>query len=314
MKILCIGNIAYDCTVSGKEFIKEGVRNSYDNVKFNTGGPTSNAASVLAKYGDEVDFYGQVGNDANGKRALEEMASEGINIENVNVSDNVMTPFSYVIINETNATRTICSMRSKSDYNCPQIEKINYQKGYDYILTDGKYPKDALKLMINNPHAISIIDAGRVNEGIKLLCHYVDYLICSEDFANDMTGLTINGDYQNDCNVYKQLQNIFSQAKITITVGAKGYIYAENGQIITKPAYEPEEPTVDTNAAGDIFHGAFTHAIANGYTYEESLEFANVTASLSTTRRGGRASIPDLNEVEESLLNNNHSFTRSLKK
>ena len=132
-----------------------------------------------------------------------------------------------------------------------------------------------------------------------MLCKYVKYLICSEDFANEVTGMTITDDYEDICKVYRKLRNLYPYAKITITIGAKGYIYEEDGIILVKPAYQPEEKTIDTNCAGDIFHGAFTHAISNGYSYKDSLEFANITASISTTRRGGRTSVPELEEVEE---------------
>ena len=65
------------------------------------------------------------------------------------------------------------------------------------------------------------------------------------------------------------------------------------------PAYNPTEPIIETTGAGDIFHGAFTHAIANGYSFHESLEFANITASLSTTKKGARYSCPSLKTVLE---------------
>ena len=94
------------------------------------------------------------------------------------------------------------------------------------------------------------------------------------------------------------MREIFKDAKgITITVGDRGYICEKDGQVITNPAYDSGMKVVDTNAAGDIFHGAFTYALANGYDYYEGLEFANVTASLSTTKSGGRKSIPEYEEV-----------------
>lgn len=70
MKIACIGNTTYDCIVSGDTFLKEGLRNSFDNAIFSIGGPTSNAASVLTRFGNNVDFYGQIGNDENGKKFI----------------------------------------------------------------------------------------------------------------------------------------------------------------------------------------------------------------------------------------------------
>ena len=82
IKIACIGNATFDMTVSGKEFIKEGLRNSYTNATFTAGGPASTAASVISKFGGNVDFYGQIGNDVNGRFVYEEMLKENIDLKN----------------------------------------------------------------------------------------------------------------------------------------------------------------------------------------------------------------------------------------
>lgn len=300
MKIACMGNIVLDETVTCDEFIVEGEKHSFDNATFITGGPASTAASVLARFYNNVDFYGQIGNDSYGKTVYEEMYSENINLKHVNISNEIMTPSSFVIV--TKEKRTILSVRSPRDFKNPTIDNIEYEKGYDFILTDGKYTEEAKILIDKNPNAVSIIDAGRVNPKMIELCKHIDYIICSEEFANKVTDSKINGDYENDSRIYRQLQKEFKKAKgIVITVGSRGYICEKDNEVVNFPAYDPGMETIDTNGAGDIFHGAFTHALANGYDYYDSLKFANITAAISTTRRGGRKSCPKLYEVEEAM-------------
>lgn len=302
MHIACIGNIVYDYTVSSDKFLKEGVKTSFTNPVFSAGGPASTAASVITKFGNKVDFYGRIGNDEPGKYVYRKMLSENIDLRHVNISNEVSTPFSFVMLNTSNSTRTIATVRSKDDLNNPKIGNVTYETGYDYILTDGKYVEDTINLIDANPNAISIIDAGRVNKGVLELCNKVDYIICSEDFATELTGCKITDDYNNNMMVYYTLKGMFKNAKgITITIGSRGYICEKDGQVVINPAYKSGLPVVDTNCAGDIYHGAFTYAMANGYDYHESLEFANVTASLSTAKTGGRDSVPELEDVEKAL-------------
>lgn len=302
MKVACIGNIVYDCTVSSDSFPKEGMKSSYYDVLFNTGGPASNAASVVARFGSYVDFYGQIGKDTNGEYVYREMLSEGIHLDHVNKSDSVMTPFGFIVINTSTNTRTIYSLRSKVDFINSKIEKVDFSNDYDVILTDGKYVEDSINLIKKNRNAISVIDAGRVNDGILKLCKYIDYIICSEEFANNLTHSTLDDDYDNNARIYQKLKSLYPNAKgITITVGSKGYICEKDSEVTMFPAYDSGQKTIDTNGAGDIFHGAFTYAISNGYNYYDALEFANITASISTTRRGGRYSCPDLCEVKEAM-------------
>lgn len=303
MKIACIGNITYDVTVIGQNFIKEGGKSSFSNATFTVGGPASNAASVISKFNQDnksiIDFYGQIGDDTNGKFVYKQLVEENINMKHINIKSNFLTPFSFIIANKSNSTRTICSLRSPDDFNKPNIESIDYDKNYDYILTDGKYVDNTIELIKRNPQAVTIIDAGRVNDGVLKLCNIVDYVVCSDEFASNLTGIEM-GTEENDFIVYNKLKRMFKNTKgITITVGSRGYICEHGEQIVLNPAFVLDKPAIDTNGAGDIFHGAFTHALANGYSYHDSLKFANITAALSTTKVGGRKSCPELSEVEK---------------
>lgn len=305
MQIACIGNAVYDFTVSANDFVVEGVRNSFDNATYSAGGPASNAASVISKFGREVDFYGRIGNDETGKYVYNKMALENIDLKHLIVSKDIMTPFSFVILNTSKSTRTIFTVRAKSDYKNAKIGINSYGTNYDYILTDGKYVEDTINLIKANPKAKTIIDAGRVNDGILKLCNMIDYIICSEDFANAVTGCEINNDYQNNVMVFQKMKSLFKNATgIAITIGKRGYICEKDGIVLIKPSYVSGLPVVDTNCAGDIFHGAFTYAISSGYDYYQALEFANITSSLSVSKIGGRDSCPELFEVENALKNN----------
>ena len=54
---------------------------------------------------------------------------------------------------------------------------------------------------------------------------------------------------------------------------------------------------LDSTGAGDIFHGAFTYFIGNGYSLKDAIHYASITGGISVTRIGSRYSIPELEEV-----------------
>lgn len=307
MKIACIGNITFDYTVSSNKFIKEDYKSSFNDPTMTIGGPAFNAATVIHKFGADVDFYGKISNDIFGNYIIDKLKKENINIEHLykNTNSDTITPFSYIIVNTDRKTRTICSSRSSKDFLTPTIDNIEYkEKYYNYILTDGKYINETKELIKKNPNAISIIDAGRVNKDVIELCNIVNYIICSQEFAEELTGIKIENN-ENAIKVYKALKQKFSNATgITITIGSRGYICENGNDAIIHPTYKPEKPIIDTNGAGDIFHGAFTYALSKNHTYDESLEFASITATLSTTKTGGRNSCPELEEVKK-ILNKN---------
>ncbi len=300
--IAIIGNSTQDETISREGFIEEDRRNDFIGINYNSGGPAANAACVVSRFGGKVDFYGQIGNDPAGDFVYKQLQKENMNLDHLFKTDKVMTPVSHIIINTKDKTRTINTARSLSDYIYPQIFDFKCKTGYDFILTDGKYIDDSIALIKNNENAESIIDAGRPKEGIRVLCHFIDYIICSEDFANGITNMKIDDSYENNKEVFLKMKKIYPKAKgIAITIGPRGYICEKDSQVEIIPAYNSGLKAIDTNCAGDIFHGAFTYAIANGYKYHDSLDFANITASLSTTKSGGKDSCPDLNTVEKVL-------------
>jgi ribokinase len=54
---------------------------------------------------------------------------------------------------------------------------------------------------------------------------------------------------------------------------------------------------VDTTAAGDVFNGALSVALAEGTELKDAVIFANKAASISVTRLGAQASAPYRNEI-----------------
>jgi len=58
---------------------------------------------------------------------------------------------------------------------------------------------------------------------------------------------------------------------------------------------------VDTLGAGDVFHGAFTLAVAEGSALEPALRFASAAAALKCSRFGGAFAAPQRAEVEAFL-------------
>ena len=59
---------------------------------------------------------------------------------------------------------------------------------------------------------------------------------------------------------------------ITTSIFAK----KKNNEVINYPAYNLDKEVIDTNGAGDIFHGAFTYALStyNDY-YKRVLKISN---------------------------------------
>jgi sulfofructose kinase len=84
---------------------------------------------------------------------------------------------------------------------------------------------------------------------------------------------------------------------VGVTDGENGYYWLERDEVAHMPARRVT--AVDTNGAGDAFHGAFALGLARGRNERDAAEFATIVAALKCTRPGGRAGLPTADEVAE---------------
>ena len=293
MKIVCVGHSTFDTTLAMKEYPKENVKYRVEKHIECGGGPASNGAYLLAKWGMDVTMLSIVGKDYYGDRIIDEFRQIGADTTYIEQHDDHQTSSSYIIANKSNGSRTIITAKDKP------IRALNEDVNLkaDVILIDGEHPETAKQILFNNPQAISILDAGRVNDDTKELGKLVKYLVCSKDFAEEITNLKIDADdITSLINCYEILKKYF-QNNVIITLEARGSFTEINGQYEIIPSIKVT--AVDSTGAGDIFHGAFTYFIANGYSLKDTIHYSSITGGLSVTRIGSRNSIPTLQEVLE---------------
>lgn len=302
MKIMCVGQSAYDITLPIDHYPIENKKVRIPTKVECGGGSASNCAYLLAKWGIETYIAGIVGNDFYGHQIIKEYESVGVNTKYLDVSDEYPTTASYIISNTTDGTRTILTNRKDGIH----MNDKEITDEFDYLLFDG-YEKDfSLKLIDKNPQAISILDAGSVKEATIELAHKVDYVICSHDFAEEYSKVKIDYEDTNTIiNAYNELKKSFKN--VIITLEHKGcFTYVEGKGYIIIPSIPMK--AVDSTGAGDIFHGAFMYCIANKFDIIKTMRFANITGALSVRKIGGRYSIPELQEVEETYNANISQF------
>lgn len=293
MKVLCIGHSAYDITVPVDGYPTENTKNRVSNRVECGGGPASNAAYLLAKWGVDTSFAGVMGQDLYGDRIKEELLSVGVNIKYLQQNPKYNTTSSFILANSENGSRTIFTYRPSTMF----MDDITLDFTPDIILVDGQEPEVSKKIIKEYPNAISVIDAGRPKEEIIELAKMVNYLICSKEFAETVTG--INVDYNNLSTVvdlYNSMKFKFNN-NIVITLEDKGCVYQQDTSIKMMPSLRVH--AVDSTGAGDIFHGAFTYCLAKGFDLEKTIKYANLAGAISVTRIGGRYSVPSLEEMEE---------------
>lgn len=292
MKILCVGQSAYDITIPVDSYPEENRKYKIKEVFECGGGSANNAAYLMAKWHDEVYLASSIGMDDYGRKIKMELAKVGVNINYIEELEGVPTTTSYIINNKLNGSRTIVTNRSSRLHFSYDFE-IDIKP--DIILFDGNDFEMSVNVINKNPQAIKIIDAGNMKDGIVELAKRCDYVVCSNDFAREYTG--INFDYQNMLKIYEAYDKLASDfsGKVIITLEQLGSLTKINNEFILVPSIKVE--SLDSTGAGDIYHGAFTHFIKEGYSLLDAMKYANIAGALSVTKIGSKNSMPNLEDV-----------------
>lgn len=293
--VLCVGVTSYDFYFNVDHHPGPDEKSIADAFLSCGGGPAANAAITVAKMGISVAFAGYLGNDAWGDLHLKELKQSGVLTDWIVRGDNP-TPISTVFV-KPDGKRSLVNYRTKNaalKKDAIDLSNVNPK----VILFDGHEPALSMELLkhAESENIITVLDAGSVNPGTSVLYDKVDYLVCSEKFAEEITGFS---------NMNKASGELFNlNQNVVITLGEKGLIWntkQSNGKL---PAYFVN--AIDTTGAGDVFHGAFAGCLAMGMYWQKILKYSSAAAALSCTKSGGRTSIPDIKEIKSFLIDNNN--------
>ena len=293
IEVLCIGHACVDMNIHVPSFPQEDSKLEIHRLLESGGGPAANAAYLLSSWGVPTAFAGLVGDDARGRQVMDEFLHVGTDLSLLEVRQGYETPFSVILVNEQNGSRTIINRKKGIEFmDGRAMAKAEFNPRV--ILMDGHEPAASHMAMALFPEAKTVLDAGSLREKTRLLAGQVDYLVSSERFALAATGMICLLSNTEQAQCLAELRKI-ARGQIVVTMGERGLIYDDHGENAYMPAFPV--PVADTTAAGDIFHGAFVYGLLRDLEFEEILRLACATAALSVQSEGGRQSIPALKDV-----------------
>ena len=152
----------------------------------------------------------------------------------------------------------------------------------DVLHLDGTYLESAIaaaKYAKGKGVKVSL-DAGGLYAGIERLLPYVDILIPSAEFALGLTKET-----QIEAAMSALSEKYYPEI-LVVTDGSNGGYYWENGHAVHYNSVKVK--AVDTNGAGDTFHGAFVAAYCDGKSLAQCCDFASKVAAYKCTHTGAR--------------------------
>ena len=264
--------------------------------KFQCGGPCATGLVAVCKLGESASYLGTVGDDMYGTFVKGELERYGVDTSHVKVNPG-LTAHSVVMLNLSNSSRTCLWNRGEAAPPGPEDVDVELLKQASYLHLDGNQ-LDCAIFAAKKARELGVtvsMDAGGAYPNIENLLPLVDVLIPSEEFAKKVTGRATAQE------AAEVLWERYHPEILVITQGSKGGFLWDKGREVRYPVFPVE--AIDSNGAGDTFHGAFLAARLKGMEVYEACRFASATSALKCTRFGAQQGIPGYEEVLEFMKN-----------
>jgi sulfofructose kinase len=296
--VLGLGVIAVDDLLFAESYPPPDDKTRVLRTERQCGGLTGIALIAASRLGAKCAYAGVLGRDEFSGFALSHLKSEGINLKYLRVRDGARPVHSYIVVDCAKFTRNIFCDATGAVGADPDWPSETVIRSARVLFVDHfGIPGMIRAARVARRAGIPVVADLEKNVGgeFPVLLALVDHLIISQSFAAQLTG---------DKNPVRSTQKLWTSQRsvVVVTCGEQGswHLTAENPR---KPVHRPafKVKVVDTTGCGDVFHGAYAVALAEGKPLEERIRFASAAAALKATRPGAQTSIPSRRAVEKFL-------------
>jgi sulfofructose kinase len=289
--IYSVGSIFLDHIIKIESFPKNPIKIIAKGIEKRLGGSAAVASFTIKKLGQKTAFVGRLGDDDASKFLIGELNKFKVIHKDSIVIRGAQSSQSYVY-EDARGERLLAAFNEKKLLHNKKLPKISFTKNNTYM-TDLRWIEATLYVAKNckKKNLIQVVDLDnyKLNAKVKQIVDLSSYPIFSETGVFEYTKIK---------SIISSLKKMYSKKNkfYAITAGEKGVYWIENGSIFNcKP---PKIKAVETNCAGDVFHGAFAAFIHQKHSVMDSMKLATATASLKCTKKGGIYSIPSYSSVK----------------
>lgn len=286
MEALFIGQTYIDVTFIADELPTGDDKAVARDYAVSFGGNAVTAAFCCAKLGIAPDLLASVADDWLGRMFIDMAAKYGISVHHRKVAESSL---SFVM--PRGGERAIVRCRDdKYKHPYPPL----HLTGCRALHVDGHQADAAIHYARTCREAgiLTSLDGGGLRSNTHELLEFIDIAVVAERLCQQMR-----------LSPPDMLQYLRSRGCRVggVTMGSRGMIYYQDGgEDLFLPALAiPADQIIDTNGAGDIFHGAYLYAyLRNPFaSWRDHFRLARAAAAHAIQHLGNEASLPTMDDV-----------------
>lgn len=283
LDVLCAGFACIDLTLELPRHPAPDEKLAATSLVHSGGGPAANAAVQIARLGGLAGWIGRLGDDVFGQHLLAQFAAEDVDTSAC-VLTTEPTPLA-VVLTKPDGTRNALGNRPPAPPLADPAALLARLRPRVLLLDSHRPEWTAPLAAAARAAGIPIVaDLGTPTPAAHALATLADHLVASEIYSSTPDALRAP-----------------AHTTRVITRGERGLLWhhPDHGPGHT-PAFAVA--AIDTNGAGDAFHGAYALGLAQNRPWPELLRTASAAGALVSTRRGSWTALATRAELENFLL------------
>lgn len=291
--ILCVGALIADLMMQVPELPRHAGKHMPTGGRLVVAGMATSAATAVARLGHPVSLWASIGDDSVGDILAGAVAQEGIDTALVRRVPGAMSAISAILVDDRGERIVVPWYAPELLGNPGRLPDFG---SFGAVLVDVRWPR-AAAIALDGARAAKIpaildLDVG-AHDTLSSLLPRASHVVASRDGARILLG---------ECDLAGAVAQLHGRTGVTtvVTDGDRGASWQEPGGAVNhRPAFRVR--AVDTNAAGDVFHGAFAAGLVERMVMADVVRFSSAAAAIKCTRFGGRLGAPTRAEVDAFL-------------
>ncbi|MBN9670072.1 sugar kinase [Roseibium aggregatum] len=290
MQALFIGQAYIDVTFLTDRLPTGDEKTIAEDYAISFGGNAVTAAFCCAKLGGKPDLLCSLADDWLARMFLDMAAAYGISVHGRKVRESSLS-----FIMPKGGKRAIVRCRD-NDFLHP-FPPLTIA-GTKALHVDGHMPDAALHYATTckSQGILTSLDGGGIRENTDELLNFIDIAVVSERFCEQL-GKTPGGTLE-----YLRSKNCPVGA---VTLGEHGILWYEAGgpEKVMPSLDVPLDKVIDSNGAGDVFHGAYIASYLRWpeKSWDMHFRFARGASTHAIQHLGNEASLPTVENIERAM-------------
>jgi sulfofructose kinase len=292
-RVLCVGHAVQDFVFSVSTLPTAAQKYRANRFASSGGGPAATAAVTVVRLGGAATLACRIGADPVATTILDELRRFGVDCTHVRRIAGRSSSLSAIVVDERGERMIVNYADPQMPVAADWLDAIDFAD-FDAVLGDSRWPEGSAAALrrartLGKP---AILDADSPMNSQQALAIGATHVAFSEPGLREFTGET-------DANTALKIAQQRTGNWCCVTLGGRGVSYYDGHELHHETALTVTAR--DTAGAGDVWHGAFALALAEGADEQQAVRAASAAAACKVQRIGGRAVIPTRAERDRLL-------------